>query len=161
MLARRGGSGSLRSALLSLLDLLSSVYDAERPLLPREDHFLRQVMDVLSDNAAEMPSLSELARKIGVSPSSFSLQFKKRMGSSLPDFFNGTKVERAKSILRTADVSVTDAALQCGFHNLSHFHRVFKERIGVTPQAFRDAAKKTHSSCKITQDKTLLFDYTH
>jgi transcriptional regulator GlxA family with amidase domain len=46
-------------------------------------------------------------------------------------------VERARRLLRTTNLSVTEIALACGFASSQHFARVFQQFTGVTASAYR------------------------
>ncbi len=48
-------------------------------------------------------------------------------------FIRTIRLRRAKEFLQNADLNVTEAAIETGFRNLSHFSAVFKEEFGVSP----------------------------
>jgi LacI family transcriptional regulator len=47
------------------------------------------------------------------------------------------RVNHAQKLLETTPHSVTDIAIRSGFASLNHFYRVFRDRTGLTPRAFR------------------------
>ena len=47
------------------------------------------------------------------------------------------KIERAKQCLRNPRCSVNEAGMEAGFQNPSHFARVFRKLVGITPSRFR------------------------
>jgi AraC family transcriptional regulator of arabinose operon len=54
-----------------------------------------------------------------------------------------SRIEHAKYLLTTTDISVKQIAQLCGYNNENHFMRQFKEITGITPTKFRDNAKTT------------------
>lgn len=62
--------------------------------------------------------------------------FKQTFGKSIRDFCHEIKMERARELLYTADVSVNDVAYRVGYSNPSHFIAAFKKRFGSTPAQF-------------------------
>ena len=48
-------------------------------------------------------------------------------------------MRRAATLLVSTNLSVSEIALEVGYLSLSHFSRVFRERFGKTPRAFRSA----------------------
>ncbi|MDF2663743.1 MAG: two-component system response regulator, partial [Paenibacillus sp.] len=64
--------------------------------------------------------------------SHLSRMFKQAVGQSFTDYVMVRKMERAKSLL-IAGSSVSEAALQLGYKDTSHFIRVFRKYWGVTP----------------------------
>jgi len=59
------------------------------------------------------------------------------VGKSLSDYVLQQKMERAKELLRTSDEPLSTLAERLGFSGQSHFCRVFKDRVGLTPARFR------------------------
>jgi len=78
-----------------------------------------------------------IAREVGVGVGQLSRLFRRAMGCSIPQYRNRIRIERAAELLRTTDKSVTTVALDCGFTNLTHFHRVFSRTHGRSPTAYR------------------------
>lgn len=78
-----------------------------------------------------------LAREVGVSVGQLSRVFKQAMGCSIPAFRNRLRIEKAAEMLRSTDKSVTAVALECGFTNLTHFHRTFVRAVGRSPTEYR------------------------
>jgi AraC family transcriptional regulator len=105
--------------------------------LPRRR--LRKVLDYIGENLAEDLSLSQLAAVAGMSPHYFSQLFKQSMGRSPHSFVLSQRIARAKECLRNRYCSVLDAGLEAGFQNASHFARMFRKLVGVTPRQFRRA----------------------
>lgn len=136
---------SLQTGLLSILQALSSAYESANPSLPEENQFLKKVLETIPALGSEKISLARLAKSFGLSPFTFSRRFKKMVGESLPVFVNRMKIEKSKKLLRESPLSVTDVALECGFENLSHFHRLFKTSTGLTPGVFQKREASLHT----------------
>ncbi len=47
------------------------------------------------------------------------------------------RIELAKNLLKKADSSIADIALNCGFNSQSHLGRCFRAITGMTPRAYR------------------------
>jgi len=61
-------------------------------------------------------------------------------GASISRFVQGQRVELAQGVLRDPErqgLSVAEVAARCGFTSQSHFGRVFRERVGMTPLQWR------------------------
>ena len=56
---------------------------------------------------------------------------------------NQYRMEIAAGKLLSGVESVTDIALDTGFHNISYFNRVFKKKFGMTPKEYRKAFRET------------------
>ena len=62
--------------------------------------------------------------------------FKEFSGYTPTDYVNRMRVERAVSEMTVGGKSITDAAFDSGFNELSYFSRIFKKYIGTTPRDF-------------------------
>jgi AraC family transcriptional regulator len=78
-----------------------------------------------------------LARVVGLSASQFSRVFQKAVGVSPHRYVVQCRVIRAKELLATTRLSLTEIALTSGFADHSHFSRRFHEFTGVAPREFR------------------------
>jgi len=107
---------------------------------------LSQVCGYIIEHLEETIDRTELARLVNLTPTSFSRYFRARTGRTLPDFINELRVGRACRMLTEHDTSVTDIALACGFPNLAHFHRQFRQRIKLTPREYRSLVHRLTDS---------------
>jgi AraC family transcriptional regulator len=98
---------------------------------------LRRVLEFIAESLDEDVSLLQLAAVAGMSSHYFSELFKQSTGRAPHNYVLLQRIERAKQRLRDPKWSIIDAALDAGFHNQSHFARVFRKTMGVTPSRFR------------------------
>lgn len=63
--------------------------------------------------------------------------FKKKSGRTLKEYCNILKINDAKVLLESSDMSVTEAAQMSGFNNFSYFIKVFKGMTDMTPLKWR------------------------
>ena len=82
-------------------------------------------------------SLRELAQSVGLSTAHFSEMFRKSMGETPHQFVLRLRVERAKEMLRVAELRVLDVAIACGFKTQQHFARVFRHVCRLSPKEYR------------------------
>ncbi|MEM9925591.1 MAG: AraC family transcriptional regulator [Cyanobacteria bacterium P01_D01_bin.50] len=103
------------------------------------DSKLLLVTDYINDNIATEIKLSDLAALAGISQFHFSRLFKTSMGISPHKYIMKQRVERAKSLLKNPELSVTEIALLCGFNSHSHLGKYFRQLTGFTPKEYRIA----------------------
>jgi AraC family transcriptional regulator of adaptative response/methylated-DNA-[protein]-cysteine methyltransferase len=94
----------------------------------------------LIEQAEEAPSLAELAAAVGYAPHHFQRLFKRDLGVSPAEFARGLRRKRAETALK-ANERVTDAIYEAGYQNPSGFYSDAKERLGMTPSAWRDGGR--------------------
>ena len=95
------------------------------------------VRNWLDQHLDQSIKLETLASNFGLSRSLLTREFKRHVGYSVVDYCNLRRAERAAQILASGSLSVTQAAYEAGFTNISHFHRQFKAVFGMTPAGFR------------------------
>lgn len=82
-------------------------------------------------------SLAEIAGVVNISPTYFANLFKHATGISPHQYVIQQRVEQAKLLLLTTELSIANIALQVGFSNQSHLTQHFKRLTGVTPKQVR------------------------
>jgi AraC family transcriptional regulator len=90
----------------------------------------------IEDNPDRAISLRELAAASGLSRFHFSRLFKRQLGLSPARYVERTRIEQAKALIVSAQMSLADVALAVGFADQSHFARRFRLHEGRTPGAF-------------------------
>jgi len=94
----------------------------------------------LIEAAEEAPSLAELADAVGYAPHHFQRLFKRDLGVSPAEYARGLRSRRAERALE-ANGRVTDAVYDAGYQSPSGFYEDAKERLGMTPSAWRDGGR--------------------
>ena len=97
------------------------------------------LQSVMESNFTYPMKLDEYARLSGRSLSLFKRDFKKIYNTTPGRWLTRKRIEYGRYLLQKTDKSVTEAALDCGLKNHSHFSRVFKDQYGISPVE----AKKT------------------
>lgn len=78
-----------------------------------------------------------LATLPGIGRTRFYAEFTNRVGCSPADYIRRLKIDRAKQLLQTTELSVTRVAAMCGFASTTQFGDTFKREVGATPLGFR------------------------
>ncbi|MFL6830305.1 MAG: bifunctional transcriptional activator/DNA repair enzyme AdaA [Sphingomicrobium sp.] len=94
----------------------------------------------LIEQAEEAPSLAEIARAVGYAPHHFQRLFKRDLGVSPAEYARGLRNRRAEGALKQTG-RVTDAIYDAGYSSPSGFYSDAKERMGMTPSAWREGGR--------------------
>ena len=94
----------------------------------------------LIERAEEPISLSELAEAVGYAPHHFQRVFTCALGVSPAGYWRGLRAKRAAEALEESD-QVTEAIYEAGYSGPSRFYADAKERLGMTPSAWRDGGR--------------------
>ena len=98
---------------------------------------LKRVLDYIGENLGNDLSLAELAALVGMSQHYFAELFKKSTGQAPHQYVLSQRIERAKEGLAHGEHSIIRVGLEVGFHNPSHFARVFRRIVGASPSQFK------------------------
>lgn len=95
------------------------------------------VAEIMRANFRFNLSLEEYARLCHRSLSSFKREFQAQFRESPGRWLLRQRLDHSADLLRSSSLNVTEIAFESGFEDVSHFSRVFKNRFGTTPLAFR------------------------
>jgi AraC-like DNA-binding protein/quercetin dioxygenase-like cupin family protein len=95
----------------------------------------------INNNYSEDISLNSVAERFFISPCYLSRSFKCVTGSSFAEYVNGVRIKEARRLLLKTDMSVSEVAIFVGFKSTTHFGRVFKSVVGVSPLSYRKCKK--------------------
>jgi AraC-like DNA-binding protein len=104
---------------------------------------MRQIVERVDTHLADHPSLEQMSRGFGLSPSHFARKFKKSAGVSLNRFVNRRRVGLALALLRSGNTPLAQLSLDLGFCSQSHFTRLFRGLTGITPFQFSQGWRPT------------------
>lgn len=98
---------------------------------------LRRARDLIDRDFARPLDVAAIARAALMSPSHFSRQFRAAYGETPYSYLMTRRIERAKALLRSGDLSVTEVCMAVGCSSLGSFSARFTELVGETPTAYR------------------------
>ncbi|MBO5326632.1 MAG: AraC family transcriptional regulator [Clostridia bacterium] len=101
----------------------------------------KDVMKYIITHYASGVSSRDAAKELHMEHSFFCRSFKKTFGCCFTDYILAYRLEKAKVLLRSSDLSVTEIAFKVGFNDCSYFCKVFKKGIGSSPLCYRKAEK--------------------
>ena len=103
-----------------------------------EDAFMSEIHELI---LAKMPEPSfgveDICSAIGMSRTQLYKKFKAVTGGSIGDYIRKLRLYKARSLLQTTDLNVTQVAMEVGISNLSSFSRSFSQEFGISPSEAR------------------------
>ena len=135
-----------RDFLLNLLTLifleLTEIYEQDRKdsqrSSRRQDVFT--VLAYIENHAAEC-SLESAANHFHMNPNYFSGFIKAQTGYTYKELIQNSRLQTASLLLQSTEQPVASIAAEVGYHNLSFFYKIFKERFGCSPAEYRGMRK--------------------
>ncbi len=100
---------------------------------------VKNVIRYIREHYAESITLDQLSRHILCDKYAMCKSFKQLTGQTVVGYLNVYRCEKAKGLLADGK-TVSEAALLCGFHNMSFFTKTFKEKMGKLPSSYKTGA---------------------
>lgn len=111
--------------------------EADSDLLNRFEKEIRYRFSEGSCTDSKIPSVTDLAGQLNVSPNYLGDSLKMLTGKSTQEHIHFHLIEKAKQKLIATDKSIAEIAYELGFEYPQYFSRLFKEKTGFTPKEFR------------------------
>ena len=93
--------------------------------------------EIMQNNYAFKLTLTEYAKLTCKSIPTFKRDFKKIFKDTPAKWVMKKRLNLAAELLENTPLSIGEITFECGFENQTHFSRVFKEKMGVSPLQFR------------------------
>lgn len=103
---------------------------------------INEICKHINERLAQSSSLEDFANNFGYSPSHLGRLFHKIVGVSFSQYLANARINQAKLMLRSSDITVNEISLSLGYYDSGHFINQFKRATGITPNGYR----KLHSS---------------
>lgn len=104
-----------------------------------EDAFMKKVNTIIEAHYKdENFSLPELSKEIGMSRSQLLRKLKAIADTNPSDLIRTYRLKKAKALLESGDVTVSEATYQTGFRDPSYFSKLFQEEFGILPRAVKN-----------------------
>ncbi|GAB3495119.1 helix-turn-helix domain-containing protein [Spirosoma knui] len=84
-----------------------------------------------------VPTVHYLAEQVNLSPSYLSDMLRSLIGQNAQQYVHGKLIDKAKEILSTTNLSVSEVAYTLGFEHSQSFSKLFKTKTHLSPLAFR------------------------
>lgn len=129
-----------KAMIFDLLDTFLSY----QPQLPTRRQFdlkqwqqLEQAVNYMHQNLNQRITLNDCAKHSHLSPTYFSRIFHEYIGQSFQTYLIAIRLERAKELILDGEMNFSQMAEACGFANLAHFSRAFKQYEGCSPTTYQ------------------------
>ena len=98
---------------------------------------IRSCREYVQIHASEKLEIESIAEHFNYTGYYLSRRFKQETGSSINDYIQSIKIEMAKSLLSDSHIPIHDIFDRLNFSSHSHFSKIFRKLIGITPTEYR------------------------
>lgn len=133
---KSGFLGQSRLIFLHLLQQVSEQQNCSGELDPNQ-RLIKDSILYIRNHYDQPFDREQLAKKVSLSASYFSIVFKKYTGCSPVQYVTRVRLDKAKQLLRESALTISEVAYAVGFRDPLYFTRVFTHQVGVSPREYR------------------------
>jgi AraC-like DNA-binding protein len=145
LLSRRNEAGQIpqlagKAFVLDLIDLMETQTASppeRRQFETKQWQQLEKAIRYMHQQYNQRITLAECADKCHLAPTYFSRLFHEYIGQSFQTYLIAIRLEKAKEMILEGEMNFSEISEQCGFANLAHFSRTFKQNEGCSPTSFQ------------------------
>lgn len=119
------------------ISMYKNTTSAQKDSENREERVISSIMRYMQEHLSEEISLSVLADEFHLNPQYISQLFKNEIGVGFLAYLTNIRIEKAKKLLLSTALSVTEISSHAGYGDYRVFTKVFKKTEGITPSQFR------------------------
>ena len=134
----------LDSAVSYYLHLLTEANGDAEAAQPHTVTLADRCVRYIEENCRKPLRLEDVARHIGRTPNYTSYLVRSSTGMTVVEHLTAARVQNACSLLAYSDTPIEAVATACGFSDVPYFCRVFKNKIGITPNRYRTSHTATN-----------------
>ncbi len=135
----------VEAKMMELIALvLNSIFYDKVKISPRKTHDsasahmsdiskIESLYHRISFNPSDSYNAPEIAKSLSMSESKLTRLFHSVYGISLHQYVKNQRLEKAASLILQGGMNVSEAALKCGYNNMSHFSKEFQKKFGTLP----------------------------
>jgi AraC-like DNA-binding protein len=103
--------------------------------------FREKIMNYFREKISEPLALGDISKALVLSPTHVERLSYQEFGCGAVHLFHRLKIDRARTLLHTTDLSIYEISKHLGYDDQSYFSRLFKKHSGVSPRAYKKARR--------------------
>lgn len=146
-------TSSARSArdFLRLAETLYAAVEEELQQLQDSADIIARVENYIREHFRENINRNDVAAIVYITPNYLSKLFRSKMGMNLREYINQIRIEEARRLLLTTNLSVSEIAGRVGYDNISYFSTVFRKQVGMSPVDWRNSKREDGEVCDLEE----------
>jgi transcriptional regulator GlxA family with amidase domain len=107
------------------------------PRIQQTDAVIGDCQVWIAENYASSNPVAGMTARAGLNPRTFARRFRSATETQPMDYVHAIRIEEAKQLLESSDISVEEIGQAVGYEDPTSFRRLFKRKGGLTPAAYR------------------------
>lgn len=101
---------------------------------------------LIKNDLATNYSVNQLAKRVGLNQNTLQTGFQHLFNSSVSHYIRNKRIAKAKELIETTDLNITEITYSVGINSRSYFSKLFKEKYKVTPKEYLKQTRKGQSA---------------
>jgi len=127
----------LMALQLAQLPEMDGSTPSAKGLKPDDIERIHYAKELLAARLDDPPSLIDLARLVGINDCKLKAGFRQVFGTTVFGYLHNCRMEKARQLLTTGEMTIAEAAQAVGYANRSHFALAFRKKFGINPSVYR------------------------
>jgi YesN/AraC family two-component response regulator len=115
-----------------MIELARAIKESDKPRIS-----ISKSLSYINDNYNTKIKIPDLAKMDGLSMTQYNLHFKNQMGMSPTKYIIALRMNLAKDLIESSNLSLVQIAMMCGYEDYNFFAKVFKKFTGLSPKSFK------------------------
>nr|WP_324259114.1 helix-turn-helix domain-containing protein [Cellvibrio fontiphilus] len=108
---------------------------------PHPDEQITQIQIWLEDNYHREILFPQVSERFGMSVRTLNRRFKNALGKTPLEYLQEVRINTAKDLLKTSNLSIAEIADKVGYQDTNYFTVLFKKNLAITPNAYRETVR--------------------
>ncbi|MBQ3133369.1 MAG: PocR ligand-binding domain-containing protein [Clostridia bacterium] len=126
---------------VNIISIVADHFARNDRLKPSHEDMADLIKKYINRHYNERITLDTLAEKFDCCKATVMNSFKKKFDTTVIAYLNRVRLDRAEQLVRSTDMSFKEISYVCGFYDQNYFSKLFNERFGCSPTAFRAIQK--------------------
>jgi len=124
--------------VLQLQQYLDDLNEPEKRKILRQATIVcvKKVATIIKEEIESVDNVGRLAARVGLSPNTLQQGFRVLYNVSVNDYIKNHRIEKAKKLIETTELNITEITYKIGINSRSYFSKLFKEQYGITPKQY-------------------------
>lgn len=127
-----------KKMLLQYAQELMSIYEKETMSVNDSENIVLRAKRFIDENYRDDIDRDNVAEVAFVTPNYLSKLFRNSMGMNLREYINQLRIDEAKRLLLSTNMTISEIAIYVGYYNISYFSTIFHKLVGTSPAEWRE-----------------------
>lgn len=126
------------SVINNLVSIINrQIKEADQQHRQEQNYKLESITEYIHENYYKNISIHQLSTHFGLNESQLKAHFKKHFNTTIYQYIIDYRIVNSKHLLLNTHYCINEISYKCGYENTSSFIRVFKNKVGISPEKFR------------------------